>query len=290
MARVFVPLCPELSMNKLHDPELEAFKRNVDLAQYAEKAGYERRERDGARGLTVLEHQNGDRIVVARSPLGQWIYASVPDYAPRGAGEPEADALSRLRQSIQRSGDKGSIVEFVQQRDPRTIEREVPLETVRARLRSYGLVGLPLDFEGAIAPPPYPRGRERSVVPPAPPPAGENREPRRPGAPDPELNLRRYDWDPRPAGAPQETEVEQRLRRWREAQTAVEVKVHGTAVSRTLPAAAALTAPPKTIERPAIPPSPAKSELNRRRLDGSPPLNVDALIRAARNRSPDRGR
>jgi hypothetical protein len=277
-------------MNKLHDPELEGFKRRIDLADYAEKAGYERRERDGARGLTVLAHQNGDRIVVARSPLGQWIYASVPDYAPRGAGEPEADALSRLRQSIQRSVDKGSIVEFIQQRDPRTLEREVPIETARARLRSFGVVGLPLDFEGALAPPPYPRGRERSVDHSAPPPAGESREARKPGAPNPELNRRRYDWDPRPVGVPQETEVEQRLRRWREAQAAVEVKLQRTSVSKTLPTAAAPCAPAKTVERPAIPASPARSELNRRRHDGSPPLNVDALIRAARNRSPDRGR
>ncbi len=273
-------------MNKLHDPELEGFKRRVDLAQYAEKAGYERRERDGSHGLTVLEHSNGDRIVVARSPLGQWVYASVPDYAPRGAGETETDALARLRQSIQRSADKGSIVEFVQRRDPGTIEREVSLETVRGRLRSFGLVGLPLDFEGALAPPPYPRGRERSVDPPAAPPVGESKVPGKAGAPNLDLNRRRYDWDPRPASAPQETEVEQRLRRWREAQATVDVKVQRTAVSPT----AAPPASAKTIERPEIAASSPKSELNRRRHDGSPPLNVDALIRAARNRSPDRGR
>src|SRR5579872_6252983 len=98
-------------MNTLHDPELEGFKRRIDLAQYAEKAGYERREQDGARGLTVLDHQNGDRIVVAKSPLGQWIYASIPDYVPRGPEEPEADALGRMRHSIERSADKGTIVE-----------------------------------------------------------------------------------------------------------------------------------------------------------------------------------
>ena len=128
-------------MNKLHDPELERFKRTVDLADYAKRAGYEPRPQDGAPGLTVLDHQNSDRIVVGKHPNGQWVYASVPDYVLRSPGEPANEALSRLRSAIGRSQDKGTIVEFIQQRDPRTLERVVPLETVRARLRSFGLSG-----------------------------------------------------------------------------------------------------------------------------------------------------
>ena len=150
-------------MNKLHDPELELFKRALNLADYAKRAGYELRPHDGAPGLTVLEHPNRDRIVVGQSPNGPWIYASVPDYALRAPGEPAEQALARLRTAIDRSQDKGTIVEFVQQRDPFARRGDVPLDQVRERLRTFRATGLPLDFEGALCPPPYPRSRERAV-------------------------------------------------------------------------------------------------------------------------------
>jgi hypothetical protein len=282
-------------MNKLHDPELELFKRSVDLVDYAKKAGYEPRPHDGAPGLTVLDHPNRDCIVVGKSPTSPWIYASVPDYVPRAPGEPSEQALSRLRHAIDRTGDKGSIVEFVQRRDPLARSVEVTLDQVRYRLRSFRAHGLPLDFEGALTPPPYGRSRERSAdhgrEPPAP---GDGRRPAGPGIPNPELNRRRYDWDPPPAGAPRETEVEQRLRRWREAQTAVEVKVQRTAVTQTPPAMAAPRAPApakSAPERTARAAESPKSELNRRRYDWTPaPPGLEALLKAARNRSPDRGR
>src|SRR5882672_6419344 len=113
------------------DPELEQYKRTIDLLVYAKTAGYEPRPRDGAPGLTVLDHPNRDRIVVARSPSGPWIYASVPDYAPRAPGEPATDALSRLRQCIDRAKDRGSIVEFVQPRDGRAPRGDVWRELAR---------------------------------------------------------------------------------------------------------------------------------------------------------------
>ncbi|HTB74303.1 MAG TPA: hypothetical protein VK762_13720, partial [Polyangiaceae bacterium] len=75
-------------MTKLHDPELELFKRAIDLPDYAKRAGYELRPQDGAPGLTVLDHPNRDRIVVGQHPNGPWIYASVPDYTLRAPGEP----------------------------------------------------------------------------------------------------------------------------------------------------------------------------------------------------------
>ena len=279
-------------MNKLHDPELEHFKRNVDLADYAKRAGYEPRPHDGAAGLRVLEHSNGDRIVVGQHANGPWVYASVPDYAPRGAGEPEADALARLHHSIRRSADKGSIVEFVQQRDPRTIEREVPLETVRARLRSFAVVELPLDFEGALAPPPYPRSRERTVD-----RSGDPLPPDRSVGSQAELNRRRYDWSPPIEDGPRETEVERRLRQWREAQAAIEVRQRAPQVVQP----AASVAPSKepgprnpersVTDRAARTASPAKAELGLRRYDWTPaPPDLEALIKGARNRSPERGR
>ncbi|MGH7437426.1 MAG: hypothetical protein ACRENE_17245 [Polyangiaceae bacterium] len=276
-------------MNKLHDPELEHFKRAVDLADYAKRAGYEPRPQDGAAGLTVLDHQNSDRIVVGQHPSGQWVYASVPDYTPRSPGEPANEALSRLRGAIGRSQDKGTIVEFIEQRDPRTLERVVPLETVRGRLRSFAVVGLPLDFEGALAPPPYPRSREHAIEQGRnPPPAERSVEAKS------ELNRRRYDWSPPVANGPRETEVERRLRGWREAQAAIDRRQTAArevqSPSPQVPHPAPLPKDPgrpipghAPADRGATPVSPGKSELGRRRYDWTPaPPGLDALLRGPR--------
>jgi hypothetical protein len=294
-------------MTTRSDPELEQFKRSIDLVEYAKKAGYEPRPHDGVPGLTVLDHPNRDRIVVARSPGGPWIYASVTDYEPRAPGEPESHALSRLRHSIDRAKDQGSIVEFVQQRDWTARRGEVPLEHVRERLREFRTTGRPLDFEGALHPPPYASGRERSADPP--------RDGPRPGAqaaPDeviarrrnPALNQRRYDWLAPAPTAPPEPEVDLRLRRWREAQAAIDVKVRGPREAAAPARSPAAATPPLAhdAKAPSLPDRPStdrsesrgqqnKSELSRRRYDWTPaPAAVDPLVRASRSRSPDRGR
>jgi hypothetical protein len=289
-------------MTVRHDRELEQFKRTIDLVEYAKKAGYEPRAQDGAPGLTVLDHPNRDRIVVARSPSGPWIYASVTDYEPRAPGEPAADALSRLRYSIDRAKDKGSIVEFVQQRDWTARRGEVPLEHARERLREFLATGRPLDFEGALQPPPYASGRERSAD-----PARDGQGPGAEVAPgeviarrsNPDLNQRRYDWSPPLPNAPHETEVDERLRRWREAQAAVELKVRGP--GEAVGPVVSLTAVPPLARDGKGQPLPDKSpeslgqkkdsELNRRRYDWTPTAaDLDPLARLSRNRSPDRGR
>jgi hypothetical protein len=293
-------------MNKLHDPELEQFKRSIDLVDYAKKAGYEPRAQDGAPGLTVLDHPNRDRIVVARSPSGPWIYASVTDYEPRAPGEPAADALSRLRYSIDRAKDKGSIVDFVQQRDWTARRGEVPLEHARERLRDFLATDRPLDFEGALWPPPYASGRERSAD-----PARGGPRPGAEGAPgeviaqrrNPELHQRRYDWSPPVPNVPHETDVDERLRRWREAQAAVDLKVRGPGEGAGPAGSPAAVPPPardgKGQPLPDIPPTDRSeslgqkknSDLTRRRYDWTPaPADLDPLVRLSRSRSPDRGR
>lgn len=284
-------------MNKLHDPELELFKRTIDLADYAKRAGYEARPQDGAPGLTVLDHPNRDRIVVGQHPNGPWIYASVPDYSLRAPSEPAEQALARLRSAIDRSQDKGTIVEFVQQRDPLAHRADVPLDHVRDRLRSFRATGLPLDFEGALSPPPYPRSRERVVERGGDPlPAGESR------APKSELNRRRYDWSPPVENGPRETEVERRLRQWREAQAAIDRRQRA---AREVQPAALLAPQPAPLPRdpgrsiPGHPPrdrvattvSPGKSELGRRRYDWTPaPTGLDAIVRGPRGPSGGRER
>jgi hypothetical protein len=276
-------------MNKLHDPELELFEHAVDLADYAKRAGYELRPQDGAPGLTVLDHPNRDRIVVGQHPNGLWVYASVPDYTRRAPGEPAAEALARLRSAIDRSRDKGTIVEFVQQRDPTAGRGVVPLDQVRDRLRSFRATGLPLDFEGVLSPPPYPRGRELAIERDRDPvPSGGS------GGPKSELHRRRYDWSPPVENGPRETEVERRLREWREAQAAIDRKERAVReVQPSAPAPPQSAPPPKDPGR-AIPDrmpadrsativSPSKSELGRRRYDWAPaPTGIDALIRGPR--------
>jgi hypothetical protein len=264
-------------MTLAHDPELHRFKHTIDLLEYAKKAGFEPRRSDGGKGLTVLDHPNRDRIVVAKSPGGAWIYARVADYEPRAANESPEKAFERLRASIARSGDKGSIVEFVQRRDRTAGAGEVGVETVRERLREYRASGLPLDFEGPLRPP-------------------QDRDPRA----DRELNRRRYDWTPSPP-VPAETDVEQRLRRWREAQLAIDRNL-----SRDLEVAGreSRSHPARAAERPAtLPLSPKehglepgggraeKNVLHQRRYDWTPPPEGAAAIpRAARGRGPERGR
>jgi hypothetical protein len=283
-------------MNKPHDPELELFKRTVDLADYAKRAGYELRPQDGAPGLTVLDHPNRDRIVVGQHPNGQWVYASVPAYTLRAPSEPAEQALARLRSAIDRSQDKGTVVEFVQQRDPLARQRDVPLDQVRDRLHTFRASGLPLDFEGALAPPPYTRGRERALErEPDPLPAGRSVGPKS------ELNRRRYDWSPPVENGPRETEVERRLREWRDAQAAIERRQAAREVQPPAPPAPHPAPLPKDRGRsiPGHPPadraattvSPGKSELGRRRYDWTPaPPGLDALLRGPRGPSGGRER
>jgi hypothetical protein len=295
-------------MTTRHDRELEEFKRTIDLVDYARKAGYEPKSYDGAPGLTVLHHPNRDRIVVAQSPSGPWMYASVPDYAPRAPAEPAEEALSRLRHSIHNAKDKGSIVEFVQQRDWTARRGEVPLELARERLREFHATGRPLDFDGALRPPPYTPRLERSADP--------SRDGPPPGAPvatgeaitrrgNAELNQRRYDWSPPIPNAPRETQVDERLRQWREAQAAIDLKVGGSreVVGRAQPPAPAAVPPPaRDPRRPSLPERPStdrnealgpkkNSELNRRRYDWTPePPGLEAIRRAARGPSTGRER
>ena len=270
-------------MNKPHDHELELFKRTIDLADYAKRAGYELRPQDGAPGLTVLDHPNRDRIVVGQHPNGLWVYASVPDYALRPQGEPAEHALARLRSAIDRSQDKGTVVEFVQQRDPMAGRGGVSLDRVRDRLRSFRAAGLPLDFEGAVSPPPYPRGRELAIERDAVPSGGSV-------GLQSELNRRRYDWSPPVENGPRETEVERRLREWREAQAAIDRRQRVPDVQPTAPPAPRPAPLPRApgqqiperppVDRGATVASPGKSELGRRRYDWTPlPPGLDALIR-----------
>jgi hypothetical protein len=290
------------------DPELEEFKRAIDLVEYAKKTGYEIRPSESNGRLTFLEHPQGDRIVVARDPSRQWIYASVKDYEPRQSNESPDQALQRLRGCIERAKDKGSIVEFVQHRDL-AVERGGPsLEAVRERLRAYREPDLAFNLAAASPQesgrePRYPHAARETVETAREPVVSAERPSSRAEAgsrPNSDLTKRRYDWSPPPPVLPPETEVEQRLRRWREAQHSM-----GQRLSR--PAAPiGRDGPPGTapaVERRADQPlaqspprdrqvAPAeKNPFAKRRYEWTPLSEADAaILRRLRDRNQDRGR
>ena len=75
--------------------ELEAFKSEIDLVEFALDRGYQIDRRRTSRTSVAMRHEvNRDRIIVARSADGHYIYASVHDHT-----------------------DHGSIIDFCQNRD-----------------------------------------------------------------------------------------------------------------------------------------------------------------------------
>lgn len=88
--------------------ELSAFKRDINLAEYALASGYLLDRKASSRSSAVLRHPDGDKVVISRDQDGHWIYFSV-----------------RTNQ------DCGSIIDFVQRRHP------LSLGEVRKELRPW---------------------------------------------------------------------------------------------------------------------------------------------------------
>ena len=65
------------------DSELDAFKREIDLRQFAVSLGYEIDRRESWRGSTVLR-RGGDKIVVKRNGNGHYVFFSVRDDRDNG--------------------------------------------------------------------------------------------------------------------------------------------------------------------------------------------------------------
>jgi hypothetical protein len=90
------------------DAELEDFKTNINLTEYAAHEGYILDRRASSRNSVVMRKPDGDKIVIARGEDGHWIYFSVHEY-----------------------GDNGSIIDFVQNR------QRCKLGRVRQELRPW---------------------------------------------------------------------------------------------------------------------------------------------------------
>jgi hypothetical protein len=88
--------------------ELEAFKRRINLSEYAASCGYLLDRKASSRNSAVMRHSNGDKVVVAIDRDSHWIYFSVRDDA-----------------------DNGSIIDFMQRR------KGGSLGEVRTELRPF---------------------------------------------------------------------------------------------------------------------------------------------------------
>jgi len=89
------------------DAELESFKRDIDLRQFAVSIGYEIDRRESWRGSTVLRC-GPDKIVVKRNSNGHYVFFSLRD-----------------------DGDNGTLIDFLQRRQP------LSLGAVRQILRPW---------------------------------------------------------------------------------------------------------------------------------------------------------
>jgi hypothetical protein len=96
------------------DSELEAFKREIDLRQFAVSLGYEIDRRESWRGTTVLR-RGADKIVVKRNANGHYVFFSVRD-----------------------DRDNGTVIDFLQGR------QNLSLGAVRQILRPW--IGRPAIF------------------------------------------------------------------------------------------------------------------------------------------------
>jgi hypothetical protein len=297
------------------DLELQGLQRSVNLLEYARSAGYQPNPRDSSPGLTMLEHpQSGDRIAVARTQHGQWIYASLTDYKPRGADEPPERARERLRDSIARTRDKGSVVECVQHCQRVAGRPEPSPEQVREHLRAWLVTERDLGHAGRVPTDALRRVPERAISPTPPNAAdkapgisqrGGNGLPRAAGL----LNRRMGDWTASPVPPVlDQAEVQERLRRWQEAQRAIDLKLaRATELARPPPGqtnpqransdgSVEKSRSPREVSRAAtdaLPPNPEKLALAQRRYDWTPPVGGEiakALGLTPRTRGPERGR
>ena len=88
--------------------ELEKFKTQINLVEYAQTQGYQYISKTSSRNSAVLRHDNGDKIIIATDTDGHGIYFSVRDDA-----------------------DNGTIIDFIQNR------RNLNLGEIRLELRDW---------------------------------------------------------------------------------------------------------------------------------------------------------
>jgi hypothetical protein len=96
------------ALERSRQEELEKFKTQINLVEYAQSQGYQYSSQSSSRNSAVLAHDNGDKIVVATDTDGHGVYFSVRD-----------------------DSDNGTIIDFVQNRS------NLRLGEVRKELRNW---------------------------------------------------------------------------------------------------------------------------------------------------------
>ena len=64
--------------------ELEDFKTEINLTEYAAGQGYVLDRRASSRNSAVMRRDDGDKVMIARGQDRHWIYFSVRDDADNG--------------------------------------------------------------------------------------------------------------------------------------------------------------------------------------------------------------
>jgi hypothetical protein len=119
------------------DEELEHFKSDINLSEFAASRGYALDRRESSRNSAVMRHPDGDKIVIARNDTsGDWIYFSVRD-----------------------DRDNGTVIDFLQNRGGGSLG--IVRKTLRAWLGSPRPAGVQLH---AFARDLVPVSRDRSGV------------------------------------------------------------------------------------------------------------------------------
>jgi len=116
--------------------ELEGFKTNINLTQYAAGQGYVLDRRESSRNSAVMRHPNGDKIIIARGHDGHWIYFSVRDNSDNGSiidfvQHRSGGSLGEVRKELRPWTGQG-----IQNRPPVTsyVKEVVPITPDRARV------------------------------------------------------------------------------------------------------------------------------------------------------------
>ena len=86
--------------------ELERFKVEINLSQFAASRGYTLDRRESSRNSAVMRNHEGDKIIIAREGK-HWIYFSVRDDSDNGSIidfllHREAGGIGRARQTLRR--------------------------------------------------------------------------------------------------------------------------------------------------------------------------------------------
>ncbi len=88
--------------------ELDQFKTQINLCEYAATRGFELDRKKSSRRCAVMRHHNGDKLVISRGTNQHWVYFNVHD-----------------------DRDQGTIVDFIQVRD------RCSLGELRRQLRAW---------------------------------------------------------------------------------------------------------------------------------------------------------